>query len=82
MEIKIEVNNCEDCPFLKCGNRYVFCKKRHKDDVEAYHSGFYAEYNSEIKYLFDHCPFKEHSLTSVEPDTTGVQQVSADGGAG
>ena len=23
-----------------------------------------------------------HSLTTIEPDTTGVQQVSADGGAG
>lgn len=57
MSIKIEINSCSDCPYLKL-ERYYYCKKKFNSDVDAYRANEYAEYQNEIKYLFNLCPFK------------------------
>jgi hypothetical protein len=68
IKIELEVSGCKECPYY-ASSRYGYCKKKHKNDVEAYHSGFYAEYDSELKWMFENCPLRRHSLTTDVPDT-------------
>lgn len=58
VKIEIEVNGCHECPFYG-SRRYGYCRRKHPDDVQAYQDGFYAEYSSELKWMFDNCPFRK-----------------------
>ena len=56
--IKLEIDNCKNCPFYK-SNRYGFCSKKFNSDVDAYQAGSYVEFDSDIDSLIKSCPFKE-----------------------
>lgn len=58
MSVTIEIENCKDCPYLK-SDRHFYCGKEFDSNPEAYHAGRYAEWRSELDWLFKKCPLKK-----------------------
>lgn len=60
----IKIKGCNECPYLK-SDRYSYCSKRYKDCPEAYRDGGYAEYASEIPWLYKNCPLEDTPVLPV-----------------